>query len=125
MEGLDKEKDGVLIISTPLYPKLTLDKLKQIIIEVFNQPRVKNKFNQIERLYENMSPENRKLFDDALINAYPISEDQIKFREKQEHNLFYTLKSKEIIPQLKPKLIGTGKIRNKMLHLKPKKKRKK
>lgn len=66
MEELDKSKDELLVIGTPSYPNLTLEKLKEIIEEVYNQPRIKNEFDWIERMYQNMSPENKKLFNEAL-----------------------------------------------------------
>lgn len=119
MEKLDKEKEGVLIIGTPLYPDLTLEKLRKIIEDLFNDRKTRDYFNSMDLFYQRLSPENRKIFDEALLNEannWKIFEPKVIKNE--------VLKEKIVIPQLKPKIITTGKIRNKNTHLIKKKKRK-
>jgi DNA-binding MarR family transcriptional regulator len=124
---------GTLIILKPMendndliknpYGTLTLKKLKAVIEEIFSDGIIARKQDQTDRMYQNMTPEGRQLFNDAL-------KAQFDKQTEQELGLFRNrdikiIKDKTVIPQLDNKIMSTGKTRKNNNHLIPKKKKRK
>lgn len=123
MEGLNEDKRGV--IGTPLYPNLTLEKLREVLNEILNKPREPQM--NIADMMKYQSPEAQEAFHKAIIesaNNWTIKENPMDttgeyYAQSELHKEIYE-KAKQKFEQS-----STGKTRKKNTHLTPKKKKRK
>src|SRR6478736_1370732 len=67
------------------YPDLTIEKLRKVIEDVYNEPHIAKHQEAIDRMYQNMSPEARVQFNDALRAEFNRrNEREFMFGEKKE-----------------------------------------
>jgi hypothetical protein len=96
------------------YKELNEERLRKVIEDVLASEPTKSNMKNFDNMIKFWSPEAKQQFDDAVkaeINGWKIQED---------NTYIDTGDIKSPV-----KLLGTGKSRNKMLHLKPKKKKRK
>lgn len=118
MEGLNEDKRGV--IGTPLYPNLTIEKLREVLNEILSKPR-EPQMNLVDMM-KYQSPEVQEAFHKALMesaNNWTMDKHQIEAIEALEANSYVDNFTK------KEPIEGTGKTRKKNTHLTPKKKKRK